>query len=114
MWISPGVGFGYSVRAEKERSVPIHTDVAGAIQTYLLAERPETRLMHCSSSLRAPITDRVSAAGLRTVFRMRRERSVSAAGIHTPCGIRSAPHWPRPGCDLSVIQALMGHEQCPR
>ena len=26
----------------KERSVPIDTDVAGAIQTYLLAERPET------------------------------------------------------------------------
>jgi site-specific recombinase XerD len=31
-----------SGKGGKERSVPIDTDVAGAIQTYLLAERPET------------------------------------------------------------------------
>jgi integrase/recombinase XerC len=41
----------------KERSVPMDTDVAGAIQTYLLAERPEPTLVHCSSSPRAPIVD---------------------------------------------------------
>ena len=33
-----------SGKGGKERSVPIDTDVAGAVQTYLLAERPETHL----------------------------------------------------------------------
>ncbi len=63
----------------KERSVPIDTDVAGAIQTYLLAERPETD----STSLFVVAKGRrrgqpLTPAGLRTVFRYHRERSMSS------------------------------------
>jgi len=37
-----GAGFRVFDKGGKKRSVPIDADVAGAIQTYLLAERPET------------------------------------------------------------------------
>jgi len=46
-----GAGFRVFDKGGKKRSVPIDADVAGAIQTYLLAERPELPLVHCSSSL---------------------------------------------------------------
>jgi integrase len=60
----------------KERPVSIDTDVAGAIQTYLLAERPETDagalfVVAKGEHRRQPLTP----AGLRTVFRYHRERS---------------------------------------
>jgi len=53
----------------KERSVPIDTDVAGAIQTYLLAERPDTDatalfVVAKGRNRGQPLTP----AGLRTVF----------------------------------------------
>ncbi|MGZ5365947.1 MAG: tyrosine-type recombinase/integrase, partial [Mycobacterium sp.] len=65
----------------KERSVPLDTDVAGAIQTYLLTERPETDadalfVVAKGAHRGQPLTP----AGLRTVFRYHRERSGVTAG----------------------------------
>ena len=82
----------------KERSVPIDTDVAGAIQTYLLAERPETDaaalfVVAKGAHRGQPLTP----AGLRTVFGITASAPVSRRGIHTRYGIRLAPHWPRRG-----------------
>jgi site-specific recombinase XerC len=94
----------------KERSVPIDTDVAGAIQTYLLAERPETDadalfVVAKGANRGRPLTP----AGLRTVFRYHRERSGVAAGH--PRVTAFVRHCTGRGrVDLSVIQALMGHD----
>jgi site-specific recombinase XerD len=70
-----------SGKGGKERSVPIDTDVAGAIQTYLLVERPETDsaalfVVAKGAHRGQPLTP----AGLRTVFRYHRERSGVSAG----------------------------------
>lgn len=65
----------------KERSVPIDTDVAGAIQTYLLVERPETDVGALFVVAKGPHRGQPpTPAGLRTVFRYHRERSGVAAG----------------------------------
>ena len=42
MWTSPGGWVRVIGKGDKERRVPLDADVAGLIQTYLLAERPET------------------------------------------------------------------------
>ena len=70
-----------SGKGGKERSVPVDTDVAGAIQTYLLVERPETDstalfVVAKGAHRGQPLT----AAGLRTVFRYHRERSGISVG----------------------------------
>lgn len=95
----------------KERSVPIDTDVAGAIQTYLLAERPETDstalfVVAKGANRGQPLT----AAGLRTVFRYHRERSGVSAGHPHALRHSFGTALAEAGVDLSVIQALMGHD----
>ncbi|HQT96208.1 MAG TPA: tyrosine-type recombinase/integrase, partial [Thermoanaerobaculaceae bacterium] len=95
----------------KERSVPIDTDVAGAIQTYLLAERPETDadalfVVAKGAHRGQPLTP----AGLRTVFRYHRERSGVAAGHPHALRHSFGTALAEAGVDLSVIQALMGHD----
>jgi integrase/recombinase XerC len=95
----------------KERSVPIDTDVAGAIQTYLLAERPETDadalfVVAKGAHRGQPLTP----AGLRTVFRYHRERCGVAAGHPHALRHSFGTALAEAGVDLSVIQALMGHD----
>jgi site-specific recombinase XerD len=95
----------------KERSVPIDTDVAGAIQTYLLAERPDTDadalfVVAKGAHRGQPLTP----AGLRTVFRYHRERSGVAAGHPHALRHSFGTALAEAGVDLSVIQALMGHD----
>jgi site-specific recombinase XerD len=95
----------------KERSVPIDTDVAGAIQTYLLAERPATDadalfVVAKGAHRGQPLTP----AGLRTVFRYHRERSGVAAGHPHALRHSFGTALAEAGVDLSVIQALMGHD----
>lgn len=98
-------------KGDKERSVPIDTDVAGAIQTYLLAERPDTNVtalfVVAKGSNRG---QQLTPAGLRTVFRYHRERAGVPAGHPHALRHSFGTALAEAGVDLSVIQALMGHD----
>lgn len=98
-------------KGDKERRVPIDHDVAGVVQTYLLVERPETEcptlfVVAKGANRGKPLTP----AGLRTVFRYHRSRAGVPAG--NPHALRHSfgTALAEAGVDLSVIQALMGHD----
>ncbi len=98
-------------KGDKERRVPIDHDVAGVIQTYLLAERPETDstalfVVAKGANRGRPLTP----AGLRTVFRYHRERAGVPAGHPHALRHSFGTALAEAGVDLSVIQALMGHD----
>lgn len=98
-------------KGNKERRVPIDHDVAGVIQTYLLAERPETAstalfVVAKGANRGKPLTP----AGLRTVFRYHRERANVPAGHPHALRHSFGTALAEAGVDLSVIQALMGHD----
>ena len=99
-----------SGKGGKERRVPLDVDVAGVIQTYLLAERPETASTRLFIVAKGPTRGQpLTPAGLRRIFRYHRDIT----------GIASAhPHALRhtfgsalaeAGVDLAVMQALLGH-----
>jgi site-specific recombinase XerD len=98
-------------KGDKERRVPIDHDVAGAIQTYLLVERPETDatalFVVAKGSHRG---QRLSAAGLRTIFRYHRVKAGVPAGHPHALRHSFGTALAEAGVDLSVIQALMGHD----
>jgi len=57
-------------KGAKERRVPLDADVAGLIQTYLLAERPETTVSRLFVVAKGPTRGQpLTPAGLRTIFR---------------------------------------------
>jgi integrase/recombinase XerD len=97
-------------KGSKERRVPLDVDVAGMIQTYLLAERPETTTDALFVVAKGPNRGRpLTPAGLRTIFRYHRRK----AGVPTghPHALRHsfATALAEAGADLAVMQALLGH-----
>jgi site-specific recombinase XerD len=98
-------------KGSRERRVPVDDDVAGIIQTYILAERPETTSSTLFVVAKGPSRGQpLTPAGLRTVFRYHR----ASAGVPTghPHALRHSfgTALAEAGVDLPVLQALMGHE----
>ena len=97
-------------KGAKERRVPLDVDVAGLIQTYLLAERPETGssrlfLVGKGAHRGQPLTP----AGLRTVFRYHRAKAQVPAGHPHALRHTFGTALAEAGVDLPVMQALLGH-----
>lgn len=98
-------------KGNRERRVPIDPDVAGLIQAYLLAERPETTDPALFVVGKGPHRgQRLSPAGLRRVFRYHREIAGVPAGHPHALRHSFGTALAEAGVDLPVIQALMGHE----
>ena len=99
-----------SGKGGKERRVPLDVDVAGVIQTYLLAERPDTTATRLFIVAKGPTRGQpLTPAGLRRIFRYHRDLTgITAAHPHTlrhTFGSALA----EAGVDLAVMQALLGH-----
>jgi len=99
-------------KGDRERRVPLDVDVAALVQTYLLAERPESEsttlfLVAKGSHRGQPLTP----AGLRTVFRY--HRAVAGVPAGHPHALRHSfgTALAEAGVDLVVLQALMGHDR---
>ena len=98
-------------KGDKERRVPLDPDVAGLIQSYLLAERPDTTCTTLFVVAKGPHRGQpLTAAGLRRVFRYHREISGVAAGHPHALRHTFGTALAEAGVDLPVLQALMGHD----
>jgi site-specific recombinase XerD len=98
-------------KGDKERRVPMDPEVAGLVQTYLLAERPETDAREVFVVAKGPHRgERLTPAGLRTIFRYHRARSGVAAGHPHALRHTFGTALAEAGVDLAVLQALMGHD----
>jgi site-specific recombinase XerD len=98
-------------KGDKERRVPLDPDVAGLIQSYLLAERPETASTVLFIVAKGPNRGQpLTAAGLRRVFRYHREISGVPAGHPHSLRHSFGTALAEAGVDLPVLQALMGHD----
>jgi site-specific recombinase XerD len=97
-------------KGAKQRRVPLDVDVAGLIQTYLLAERPETDVTALFVVAKGANRGRpLTPAGLRTIFRYHREKTGVAAGHPHALRHTFGTALAEAGVDLSVMQALLGH-----
>ena len=95
----------------RERRVPVDPEVAGLIQSYLLAERPETSSPALFVVAKGPHRGRpLSAEGLRRVFRYHRGKAGVPAGHPHALRHTFGTALAEAGVDLSVMQALMGHD----
>ncbi|MGH7745837.1 MAG: tyrosine-type recombinase/integrase [Candidatus Dormibacteria bacterium] len=98
-------------KGDKERRVPLDAEVAGTIQTYLLVERPETEVDALFVVAKGPSRgQRLTPAGLRTVFRYHRELTGVVAGHPHALRHSFGTALAEAGVDLAVIQAMMGHD----
>lgn len=97
-------------KGSKERRVPLDTDVAGTIQTYLLIERPEsTSLMLFLVAKGKTRGQPLTPAGLRTIFRYHREISGVAEGHPHALRHTFGSALAEAGVDLAVMRELLGH-----
>jgi integrase len=95
-------------KGDKERRVPVDPDVAGLIQTYLLADRPESDSTTLFLVAKGPHRGRpLTPAGLRTIFRYRRGKAGVAAGHPHALRHTFGTALAEAGVDLAVLQALM-------
>ena len=98
-------------KGDKERRVPLDPDVAGLIQSYLLAERPETPSRALFVVARGPHREQpLTPAGLRRVFRYHREISGVTAGHPHALRHSFVTHLTEDGVDRRFIQVQVGHE----
>jgi site-specific recombinase XerD len=98
-------------KGDKERRVPLDPDVAGLIQSYLLAGRPETDSRALFVVAKGPHRGQpLTAAGLRTIFRYHRARAGVPAGHPHALRHSFGTALAEAGVDLAVLQALMGHD----
>ena len=98
-------------KGRKERRVPVDREVANLVQTYLLAERPETDCNALFVVRKGPHRGQpLTAAGLRTVFRYHRERAAVPAGHPHALRHTFGTALAEAGVDLAVLAALLGHE----
>ncbi len=98
-------------KGDKERRVPLDPDVAGLIQIYLFAERPESDSPVLFLVAKGPHRGQpLTAAGLRTVFRHHRGRAGVPAGHPHALRHSFGTALAEAGVDLAVLQALMGHD----
>ena len=98
-------------KGDKERRVPVDPEVAGLVQIYLLAERPETDTREVFVVAKGPHRGQpLTPAGLRTIFRYHRARSGVPAGHPHALRHTFGTALAEAGVDLAVLQALMGHD----
>jgi site-specific recombinase XerD len=98
-------------KGDRERRVPLDPDVAGLIQAYLLAERPETDATALFVSSKGPTRGQpLTPAGLRRVFRYHRDKAGVPAGHPHALRHSFGTALAEAGVDLAVLQALMGHD----
>jgi|SRR5579883_4186 len=98
-------------KGDKERRVPIDPDVAGLVQAYLLAERPQTTEKRLFVVAKGPHRGKpLTYEGLRRVFRYHRECAGVPAGHPHALRHSFGTALAEAGVDLSVMQALMGHD----
>lgn len=97
-------------KGAKERRVPLDVDVAGVIQTYLLAERPDTASSRLFVVAKGPHRGLpLTPAGLRTIFRYHRGKAGVPAGHPHALRHTFGTALAEAGVDLAVMQALLGH-----
>jgi site-specific recombinase XerD len=98
-------------KGDRERRVPLDTEVAGVIQAYLLAERPATASPRLFVVAKGPNRGQpLTPAGLRTVFRYHRQRTGVIAGHPHALRHTFGTALAEAGVDLAVMQALLGHD----
>ncbi len=98
-------------KGDKERRVPIDREVAGIIQTYLLAERPVTDTDVLFVVAKGPTRGRpLTPAGLRSIFRYHRAKAGVPAGHPHALRHSFGTALAEAGVDLAVIQQLLGHD----